>query len=71
MLFKISLRTDHGIPLRQAEGDHDHVVRNETCRAHAEIETVSNDIHQTAFGDEVDVYFRMMLQELHHQGHER
>lgn len=71
VFFKVRLRTDHGVPLWRAEGDHNHVVRNETFRAHAEIEAVSNDVHQTTFGDDIDVYFQMMLQELHHQGHER
>ncbi|MNF57213.1 hypothetical protein D3C84_387310 [compost metagenome] len=71
VLLEIRWRADHGVALRLAKGNHDHVAGDETRSSYAEVEPVGNDVHQATFGHQIDMHLRVTPQKLQHQRQQR
>src|SRR3989338_1707020 len=71
VLGEVRGRANHGVALWLADWDHDHVAGHKTRGAYAEIETVRDDVHQAAFGHQIDMHLRVTLQKRQHQRQQR
>ncbi|MCY1463152.1 hypothetical protein D9M71_810070 [compost metagenome] len=71
VLGEVGGGADHGIALRLAERNNDHIAGHKIRRTYAQIETVRDYVHQAAFGHQIDMHLRVTLQKLQHQRQQR